>query len=369
LRVLLITEHADHNQPYRLFEESLLAMALNPIVPKTAYSTQPPTQSDSSAQPDETSFSSAAPAGSGVFKQCAEPGSQPGETPTFFSSSSSFLTQDSFCSELSTLEDGFQSGGNCETKVFSYGNQRGLDNGSRETLLAIKMGSAALTIDVLLKVWGAGQRFTERQALAEVQHLGIGRRTLRNALYAAPRRHRLFHRAGIHRPKRGRPAQLYELPSAAEVASRLGISRTPSDELKPADLRGLTTYRAALHREFIRRSPGVYTRGWLAGRLGVSKRTVRDYDKRAGIKVTPQIDHEPMYSMLHVRSAISHQFIETRAPYGKPHDRWLEDPTGKRYPLMMDIAKRLFEKFPTPRGKLPLCFIVYQRANKYEIAA
>jgi|GEM_PF-4421576 len=344
-------------------------MVLNPIVSKTAHPTQPPTQSDSFAQQDETSFSSAAPPGSGVFKQCAEPSSQLGPTPPFFSSSSSFHAKDSFCSEISTLDDGFQLGGNCETKGFLYSNQRGLDTGSREILLAIKMGFAALTIDALLKTWGVGQRFSERQALAELQHLGIGRRSLRNALHAAPRRRRLFNFAGIHRPKRGRPAQLYELPSAAEVASRLGIPRTLSDELKPADLHGLTKYRAALHREFIRRSPGVYTRGWLAGRLGVSKRTVRAYDKRAGIKVTPQIKYERMYSMIQVSNALSMQTVITREPYGTPHDRWLEDPTGKRYPLMRDIAKRLFEKYPTPKDKLPLCFIVYQTANKYEIAA
>jgi hypothetical protein len=344
-------------------------MALTPIVPNSAHSTQPSTPSDSFAQPEETSFLSTTPPGSGVFKQCTEPSSQLGATPPFFSSSSSFLAQDSFCPVFSTLEEGFQLGGESETKVFLYGKQRGLDNGSRETLLGIKMGFAALTIDVLLKIWGAGQRFTERQALAEVQFLGIGRRTVRNALHATVRRRRLFNLAGIHRPKRGRPAQLYELPSAAEVASRLGIPRTLSDELKPADLHGLTTYRAALHREFIRRSPGAYTRGWLAGRLGVSKRTVRDYDKRGGITVTPQFDYQRMYNpVTQIMTAISHQLVDTRAPYGKPYDRWLEDPTGKRYPLMMDIARRLFEKFPTGKG-LPQCYIVYQTANKYEITA
>lgn len=344
-------------------------MALNPIVSKSAHSPQPSIQSDSAAQPDETSFCSTTPPGSGVFKHCGERDSQLDSTPTFFSSPSSFSGEDSFCPAFSTLEGGCQLGGESETKVFLYGNQRGLDNGSRELLLALKMGFAALTIDVLLKVWGVGQRFTERQALAEVQLLGIGRRTLRNALHATVRGRRLFNLAGIHKPKRGRHAQLYELPSAAEVAQRLGIRRTPSDELKPDDLRGMTNYRVALHRELIRREPGAYTRGWLAGRLGVSKRTVRDYDKRAGIKVTPQIDHVPMYTIGQVMSAISHQLVETRDPYGKPYDRWLEDPTGKRYPLMLDIAKRLFEKFPTPRNKLPICFIVYQMANRYEIAS
>jgi hypothetical protein len=346
-------------------------MVVKTIVPKSAYSTQPPTQSDSFAQPDEPLFSSAAPAGSGVFKQCTEPSSQLGPTPTFFSSSS--FSDDSFCSGFSTLEAGLQSGGESETKVFPYANQRGLDNGSREKLLDLKMGYAALVLDVLLKMWPVGQRFTERQALAQVQLFGIGRRTLRNALQCVPHRTsvfgtRLFPLAGFERPKRGRPARAYKLPSAAEVARQLSSERTPSDELKPDDLRGLTAYRVALYRELIRRSPGFYTRGWLAGRLGVSKRTVRDYDKRAGIKVTPQITYERMYNMIQVANALSMQKVITRAPYGTPHDRWLEDPMGKRYPLMRDIAKRLFEKYPTGKG-LPQCYIVYQTANKYEIDA
>lgn len=348
-------------------------MVLTPIVSKSAHSTQPPTQSDSAAQPAETTFCSTTPAGSGVFKRCPEVSSQLGPTPTFFSSSSSVHAKDSFCPELSTLEGGLLSGGGSETKVFPYANQRGLDNGSREKLLSFKMGYAALVLDVLLKMWPAGQRFTERQALAQVQLFGIGRRTLRNALQCVPHRTsvfgtRLFSLAGVERPKRGRPAQVYKLPSAAEVARQLSSERTPSDELKPDDLRGLTAYRVALHRELIRRQPDFYTRGWLAGRLGVSKRTVRDYDKRAGIKVTPQITYERMYNMIQVANALSMQKVDTREPYGTPHDRWLEDPTGRRYPLMRDIAKRLLEKHPTGRG-LPQCFIVYQTANKYEIAA
>lgn len=345
-------------------------MALTPILPKSAHSTQPPTPSDSAAQPAETSFCLTTSPGSGVFKHCVVRDSQLGPTPTFFSSSSSFHAKDSFCPELSTLEGGLLLGGGSETKVFPYANQRGLDNGSREKLLALKMGYAALVLDVLLKMWPAGQRFTERQALAQVQLFGIGRRTLRNALQCRPHgtgvfSFGLFPLAGFERPKRGRPAQAYKLPSADEVARQLRIGRTPSDELKPDDLRGLTAYRVALYRELIRRQPDFYTRGWLAGRLGVSKRTVRDYDKRAGIKVTPQITYTRMYNMIQVAEALS---VGTQELGKKRYDRWLEDPTGKRYPLMMDIAKRLLEKYPTGRG-LPQCFIVYQTANKYEIAA
>lgn len=328
-------------------------MALNPIISKTAHSTQ----SDSFARQDETSFLSATPPDSGVFKQCTERDSQLGPTPTFFSSSSSSQANSSFCSDFSTLEGGLLSGGESETKVFLYAHQRGLDNGSREKLLALKMGYAALVLDVLLKMWPAGQRFTERQALAQVQLFGIGRRTLRNALQCAPIRTKvfstsLFSLAGFERPKRGRPAQAYKLPNAAEVAQRLGIGRTPSDELKPDDLRGLTNYRVALHRELIRRQPRQYTRGWLAGRLGVSKRTVRDYDKRAKITVTPMIAKTELKAIyLADMPEDGKQNLTSRA-------EWLEW-QGKAYPALQVVARRLLQ--------LGGAMIVRQYSNHYQL--
>lgn len=315
-------------------------MVLKPIVHKSANSTQPSAQSDSFAQAGKTQFTPHPPPDSEVFNHRGRGDSQPGVTPTFFSSSSSLtLSNDSFCSTFSPSENGIQSGGGSETKILLYANQRGLDNASREQLLARKMGYTALVIDALLKVWGAGQRFSERQALAKLQHFGIGRRTLRNALQCTPQSTgvfttRLFPHVGMYHPKRGRPAQLYELPSAAEVARRLGLGRTLSDELKPDDLRGLTAYRIALYRELIRRQPKEYSRRWLAGRLGVSKRTIRDYDERAGIEVTPIIIR------FELRRIDCNDFADDHKRDIPCRRHWIEH-NGRRYPALKSIANRL----------------------------
>lgn len=59
---------------------------------------------------------------------------------------------------------------------------------------------------------------------------------------------------------------------------------TASDPLVHKDIQNLRLYRQALHREFIRRAPGIYSRAFLGGRLGVGKRCTRNYDQREGIR-------------------------------------------------------------------------------------
>jgi len=77
--------------------------------------------------------------------------------------------------------------------------------------------------------------------------------------------------------KRGRPAQIYRLPSPNEIAEKLGIKKTSSDVVATTDFLSVRTYRQALHKQLLERRPGHYTRTWLGARLGVSRWTTRRY--------------------------------------------------------------------------------------------
>lgn len=249
------------------------------------------------------------------------------------------------------LESG-RDGGNCESKVILELKQRGIDNASREWLLEHGHGAIALLIDALSRVWEVGRYFTFKQAQQQLQAFGIGHRTLRVALNYAPQGKRLFSLAGVLKSRVGRPAQLYELPGAAEVAQRIRLHRSPSDYLPVAALRGgLSAYRAALHREFIKRAPGVYPRSFLARRLGISKRTSRTYDKIERITVTPNEDRERLF-----KPATFDMAADGQEAF---HFKWLEF-EGKKYPAARTIAL----KFLAEKKEV---YLVTQKANRYEV--
>jgi len=96
-------------------------------------------------------------------------------------------------------------------------------------------------------------------------------------------------KASEGRNQRGRPPYEYRLPLLKELLAEFayGLMWTPGDELVKEDLVSLRDYRMALHREMVIRNweeKGGFEmyRDLMADRLGVSKRTIRNYDNFMG---------------------------------------------------------------------------------------
>lgn len=91
--------------------------------------------------------------------------------------------------------------------------------------------------------------------------------------------------------RRGARPYLFRIPHPAELIAEFdtGGKYSPHDELHKADLKSISTYRKALHRQlFVRKWIENEANGFIMGRklmaerLGVSVRTVRTYDKQLG---------------------------------------------------------------------------------------
>jgi hypothetical protein len=134
---------------------------------------------------------------------------------------------------------------------------------------------------------------------------------------------------------RGRPPTRYIMPDIREICAKLGVRWTKSDPIESEDLCSSSAYRQAMHREFIRRRPGHFLRGWLARRLGVSLRTCQRYHHRAGVKVVPQYLNTPLH--WHNLNEVPVQNLEIMGLF-------LKDETGKRYPPLRKIAAKLLAK-------------------------
>jgi hypothetical protein len=98
------------------------------------------------------------------------------------------------------------------------------------------------------------------------------------------------------------------------------------------NLKRLADYKAEVHAALPRRRPGVYGRSELADRLGVSKPTSRNYDRRAKLRVTPRFNTQKLSSR--DIAALPKQREEVRQ-YG----RWLQDWDGRKYPRLRACAE------------------------------
>jgi hypothetical protein len=146
-----------------------------------------------------------------------------------------------------------------------------------------------------------------------------------------------------------RPAILYIMPSNDELCLYLGVKPSHSDPITLDDLATAKQTRQAVHRELIRRRPGIYPRRWLARRLGVSCATLDAYNGEIeGLHSRPCFWEQPIYwSNLNA------------VPDGiEVNGAVLVDQSGKRYPARRNIAARLLGQ-----GKR----VVYKRqdANYY----
>ena len=103
--------------------------------------------------------------------------------------------------------------------------------------------------------------------------------------------------------RRGSRPYLYRIPHPDELIAEFKLEQkySPHDALKKEDLKSVSAYRKALHRQlFIRKwldnqAKGfVMSRKLMAERLGVSVRTVRTYDKQLGFSNDPNYKEVPI---------------------------------------------------------------------------
>lgn len=134
-----------------------------------------------------------------------------------------------------------------------------------------------------------------------------------------------------------RKQRLYRMPSDSDMAGWIGItSGVASDPLKTGEFKTVRTYRGALYREFIKRRPGQHSMRILAGRSGVTRQTIRNYNRIEGIKSIPQ--YGDMALKWHTVNLIGdpEQFTNTA---GKLRTRAMFIETnGQRYPALASIA-------------------------------
>lgn len=226
----------------------------------------------------------------------------------------------------------------------------------------------------------AGKTFTAEQALEALNGI-VGRDSVYAALKMAVNEDRLFARTAQNlsprtphtlntanaaietstfeetnaigrgqksgRNKRGRPAALYRMPSNADLNVLFDLPPSAADPMTLDDVRSAKTTRSASHRELIRRRPGTYTRGFLASRLGVDRRTMRGYTRNLGLSVQSTYQQTPIF--WHNLNAICDEPLP---------GTFLQDGDGKRYPPLPEIARRLLKR------KKPLWYM-RQGANSY----
>lgn len=238
---------------------------------------------------------------------------------------------------------------------------RQLPNAVREKLLQKGLDNAARVLDGLFMVgFVAGQQITATQVYQKLKPLGIGRNLIYDVLKTellpddphpdllSPRtphssyanaakrsaedtKQCLFGRVAKPGKTIGRPLQIFTVPGIAQLCRLLGVKNLGSDELSPEDIRTPAAYRAALHAALLRRAPGLYPRSWLAQRLGVSKDSCRRYEKIQDVEVVPTYQ-----TQLITWSNVGRSFGEEIIP-----GTFLEDENGKRYPPLVDVARRL----------------------------
>ncbi len=240
---------------------------------------------------------------------------------------------------------------------FSFDGRYGLPNSVREALLQCKQGEAAMVIDALLCCgFRMGKMFTFHKATNQLDKHGfaISKALVRRALNSG-----VFPCGKLHTHRAGRPEKVYHMPeidTLAKVYAKGVISA--SDPVDNSDMYTLRLYRQGLHREFIRRAPGIYSRAFLGRRLGVGERTTRNYDLRVGIRAIRRLSKENLLWMTDWQ-----QRIET----SKAGLNWLRvcysDGRFFDAPLVVGIARGNLWK-----AGVQGVYLITQRCNRYVYA-
>jgi hypothetical protein len=237
-------------------------------------------------------------------------------------------------------------------------------NHLREAILKHKHGTAFLRVyeGLKLKSKSAGERMTEHDIHTLLTPHGIGRRSIRNALTFTPNTDtytlddeamdsemlkRLTNNCVFvpttkrDRSPSYRPAQEYIIPTIGRLLDLFNVKSKGADPITLNDVQSVKKYRSALNRELIRRRAGKYSQEWLAERLNICIRTLQRYIRLAGIQceqmlyatdITPNNIHQIPSKALARRAGITIQYC------------FLQDVTGKRYPPIAAIARKLMRQ-------------------------
>ncbi|MBA3867610.1 MAG: hypothetical protein H0X30_00495 [Anaerolineae bacterium] len=175
--------------------------------------------------------------------------------------------------------------------LISADGRYGLPNSLREALLQIKLGEASLLLDALLLCgYTPNKRFTFRKVFDKLRETGFKLATglVRRALNSG-----IFKLIALMNRRAGRPEIQYVMPAIEVLVGQYAQGKmVASDQLETADIQSLRLYRQGLHREMIRRAPGIYSRRFLAQRLGIGKRTTHNYDLRVGIRAIRRLSKQ-----------------------------------------------------------------------------
>lgn len=179
-----------------------------------------------------------------------------------------------------------------------------LPNSVREKLLASGKIAACRVYEALAVLgWNDARLFDAAEAIAACVPFGISSKVTREALSAEnailfPLLHPNTHQECInalditvYRRGRGRPpgsSKRYRLAAALAICKELGVAATYSDPIPLDSLKSSDAYRQALAGALLTRAPGVYTVDWLAGRIGVTRRTLQSYHANLGVVAEPR---------------------------------------------------------------------------------
>lgn len=179
-----------------------------------------------------------------------------------------------------------------------------LENGIREAILQSGEAKGLVVLEGLYYLkYDFGSWLTFDQIYRQLRdNFGCSYRLVYEGLQARM----LFQRrkASANAHQRGARPYLYRVPRPAELRAHFTPDGqpTPSDPLQKSDLKNVTSYRMALHRElYIRKWSDnggkgfkMY-RGLQADRLGVSTRTIRTYDKKLGFSYEANFVEKRIY--------------------------------------------------------------------------
>jgi hypothetical protein len=175
--------------------------------------------------------------------------------------------------------------------LISPDGRYGLPNSLREALLQIKLGEASLLLDALLLCgYTPNKRFTFRKVVDKLRETGfnLAKGLVRRALNSG-----IFKLITLINHRAGRPEIQYVMPHIVALVGQYAQGKmVASDQLTTADIQSLRLYRQGLHREMIHRAPGIYSRRFLARRLGIGKRTTHNYDLRVGVRAIRRLSKQ-----------------------------------------------------------------------------
>jgi len=155
--------------------------------------------------------------------------------------------------------------------------------------------------------------------------------------------------------ERGRPELFYRIPTVdflvGVVAGGLVLS---ADELTLGDMKNIRSYRAGLHRTFLRRQKRCqYSREFLGRRLGVGDRATANYESgfADSIIVTPDYEHillvgmsrdelSKVFDRVQVGRDIVEVVVDTGRYYGKFGAR---EGSIQTFPALFSIAWKLVQ--------------------------